>query len=181
MATIELGAGISLLSGAIFDYNDPDASDVKITDIANALGNICRFSGHLPYFYSVAQHAVNVSRIVPPEFALTALMHDTAEAFTNDLPTPLKHALPVFKELEERIEGAMAKKFGFQYPLPPEAKLADLQMLGLEKTFIKQDTNHWPVLDGVDFVHLHGEVDLSTIDPQEAGWLFIDRFHELTR
>lgn len=181
MATIELDAGISLTSGAIFNYNAPAESNVQIGDIANALGNICRFAGHLPFFYSVAQHAVNTSMIVPPEHALTALMHDTAEAFTNDLPTPLKHAVPVFKELEVQIEGAMANAFGFQYPLPPEVKLADLQMLGLEKVHIKGDKNHWPVLDGVEFEHLRGKVDLSSWPPHLAGWKFINRWLELTR
>ena len=181
MQTIELSHGISLSSGAIFNYNKPEDSNVTIIDIANALGNICRFAGHLPYFYSVAQHAVNVSYLVPPAFALTALMHDTAEAFTNDLPTPLKHAIPVFKELEERIEAAMATRFGFTYPLPPEVKLADLQMLGLEKTYIKGDTNHWPVLDGVEYAHLRDKVDLAPWSPADAGWRFAARYDELTR
>src|SRR4051812_3817126 len=93
---------ISLLSGGRFNYNKPETSDVTIEDIASALSNVCRFSGHLPRFYSVAQHLVNTSRIVPAEFAFTGLMHDTAEAFTNDLPTPLKWALPIFKELETK-------------------------------------------------------------------------------
>lgn len=135
--TIQLDAGIRLLSGTMFSYNDPVASDVKIDDIAAALSKICRFAGHLPYFYSVAQHAVNASYIVEPEFAFTALMHDTAEAFTNDLPTPLKHAVPIFKDLEVKIESAMSKLFGFQYPLPWAVKLADLQMLQLEKLHVK--------------------------------------------
>src|SRR3954471_20188676 len=104
MTQIKMNDGIALLSGALFDYNNPDKSDVTLDDIATALSNVCRFSGHLPCFYSVAQHLVNTSRIVAPEFAFDALMHDTAEAFTNDLPTPLKWALPIFKELEVKIE-----------------------------------------------------------------------------
>src|SRR5258705_3135298 len=128
---------ISLLSGARFNYNKPEESDVTIEDLASALSNICRFSGHLPRFYSVAQHLVNASYLVPSPIAFDALMHDTAEAFTNDLPTPLKWALPIFKELEVKIESAMAKKFGFNFPYPPEVKVADTQMLLLEKRFVK--------------------------------------------
>jgi hypothetical protein len=91
---VELNTGlddqwISLLSGAKFNYNKPEESDVTLHDIASALSNVCRFSGHLPRFYSVAQHLVNASYIVTSENAFTALMHDTAEAFTNDLPHPL--------------------------------------------------------------------------------------------
>lgn len=176
---IELGHGIRLLSGNLFNYNEPHACDVTIDDIAAPLSKICRFAGHIPYFYSVAQHAVNVSRIVPPEHAFTALMHDTAEAFTNDLPTPLKAAVPIFKDLEERIEAAMAERFGFQYPLPPEVKLADLQMLATEKHYIKCDYSEWSVLEGVDWVHLLDVVDLSPKDPTDAYILFAERFYEV--
>jgi hypothetical protein len=104
MTAVALGDGIRLLSGCLFDYNDPRSSPVEIGDIAAALSKVCRFAGHIHQFYSVAQHVVNASRIVPAEHAFTALMHDTAEAFTNDLPTPLKFAIPVFKELEVSIE-----------------------------------------------------------------------------
>jgi len=132
---------IALLSGARFNYNKPEESDVTVEDIASALSNVCRFSGHLPRFYSVAQHLVNTSRIVSDDQAFTALMHDTAEAFTNDLPTPLKWALPIFKELETKIESAMGKKFGFEFPYPKEVKEADTTMLILEKRFVKEDTS----------------------------------------
>ena len=37
---------ISLLSGAHFNYNKPEESDVTIDDIASALSNVCRFSGN---------------------------------------------------------------------------------------------------------------------------------------
>lgn len=176
---IELSHGIRLLSGTLFDYNAPEKSDVQITDIAAPLSKICRFAGHIHGFYSVAQHAVNTSRIVPPEYAFTALMHDTAEAFTNDLPTPLKAAIPAFKALEERIEGAMAERFGFQYPLPPEVKYADLQMLAIEKHIIKRDYSHWSVLDGVDWEHLAMRVDLGPMLPTEAYTAFLERYYEL--
>lgn len=176
---IGLDAGIRLRSGVLFSYNDPDACPVTIDDIASALSNVCRFAGHLPHFYSVAQHAVNTSLIVPEEHAFSALMHDTAEAFTNDLPTPLKFAFPVFKTLEVQIEAAMSRRFGFTYPLADAVKLADLQMLGLEKTHIKRDTSHWSTLDGVEFEHLRGKVNLSRMTPERAKRWFLDRYEAL--
>ena len=171
--------GISLLSGAMFNYTDPDASDVTIEDIATALSHVCRFAGHISRFYSVAQHVVNTSYIVAPEHAFSALMHDTAEAFTNDLPTPLKAALPVFKELEVSIESAMSRKFGFQYPLHPAVKLADLQMLKLEKDRLKDSSEHWAILEGVEADHLRTLVDLSPMSSARARQLFLDRYEEL--
>jgi 5'-deoxynucleotidase YfbR-like HD superfamily hydrolase len=178
---------ISLLSGGRFNYNRPEESDVTIEDIASALSNVCRFSGHLPRFYSVAQHLVNASRIVPPEHAFTALMHDTAEAFTNDLPTPLKWALPIFKELETKIEAAMSDKFGFQFPYPKEVKEADTTMLILEKRFVKEDTSEWPLYEEIERnilkpankIRLLNTVDLNSWQPRRAKREFLERFNEL--
>lgn len=178
---VDLMDGISLLSGAVFDYNNPDRSGVNIDDIATALSNVCRFSGHLYQFYSVAQHAVNASHIVAPQFAFTALMHDTAEAFTNDLPTPLKRAFPIFKELEVKIEQAMSNKFGFQYPLPPEVRYADSQMLKIEKIILKRDHDHWPELDGVEIDHALRRVNMDLITPPDAKKLFLNRYNQLTK
>lgn len=176
---IKMDDGIALLSGAIFNYNKPEESEVTIDDIATALSNVCRFSGHLPRFYSVGQHLVNTSRIVAPEFAFTALMHDTAEAFTNDLPTPLKWALPIFKELEVKIESAMGDRFGFQYPYPDEVKLADTQMLLLEKNYVKEDTNVWEYYRDVEYDHLLPLVDLESWQPRRAKREFLERYEEL--
>lgn len=172
---------IGLLSGAKMNYNKPEESDVTLDDLASALSNICRFSGHLPKFYSVAQHLVNTSRIVPVEFAFDALMHDTAEAFTNDLPTPLKWAFPVFKQLEEKIEAAMADRFGFNYPYDPAVKTADTIMLLLEKKYVKLDEREWPVYDGIEFEHMFDRVDLKPWQPIRAKREFLERFEELER
>lgn len=67
---------IQTLSGKQFDYLSATIDDIDIEDIAVALSNICRFSGHLPEFYSVAQHSVLCSQLVSPEFAFEALMHN---------------------------------------------------------------------------------------------------------
>lgn len=170
---------IGLLSGEQFNYNKPEESGVTLDDLASALSNICRFSGHLPCFYSVAQHLVNTSYLVPVEYAFDALMHDTAEAFTNDLPTPLKWAFPIFKELETKIETAMAKKFGFTFPYPAEVKKADTQMLILEKLYVKKDNRVWPHYEGIEVDHLLEEVDLNSWQPRRAKREFLERFEEL--
>lgn len=173
---------ISLLSGARFNYNNPEESDVTIEDIASALSNVCRFSGHLPRFYSVAQHLVNTSRIVKPELSFDGLMHDTAEAFTNDLPTPLKWVFPIFKELEVAIESAMAKQFGFTYPYHPEIKHADTVMLISEKLYVKEDDSLWPAYEewtAEVVAPYQDKLDLASWQPRRAKREFIERFEEL--
>lgn len=70
-------------------------SGLGIGDIAGALSNICRFNGHTDKFYSVAAHSMLVADKVPggPETKLIALLHDAAEAFVGDMPSPLKACL----------------------------------------------------------------------------------------
>lgn len=180
MSIIQLDAGIELLSGTMFNYNDPASSDVTIEDIASALSNICRFAGHLPRFYSVAQHALNVSLIVDQKHRKAGLLHDTAEAFTNDLPTPLKFAVPVFKTLEVSIETAMGAKFGFEYPLSAEVKYADAQLLLIEKEEIKNCFQHWEVLDGIEVTEVdRAKVILAPMTPEQAKAAFLQRWEEV--
>ncbi|MEM4379972.1 MAG: hypothetical protein QXL01_04720, partial [Thermoplasmatales archaeon] len=82
---------IETYSGKKFDYLAQ--SELDIEDIAHALSNLCRFNGHTRVFYSVAEHSVNVSSMVPPELKIAALLHDAAEAYIGDVPSPLKQLI----------------------------------------------------------------------------------------
>lgn len=168
-----------MLNGNLFSFFDPDPTVLSIEELAHVLSNVCRFSGHVRHFYSVAQHAVNASLIVSPENAKTALMHDTAEAFTNDIVTPLKHIVPTFREIEVRIETAMAEHWGFQYPLPDEVKWADLAMLKIEKEVLKPSGSSWSVLEGIEIEHLREKVMVGPISPAQARDAFLKRWEEV--
>jgi uncharacterized protein len=104
--------------GFVFEHPDPDC--IVIEDIAHALSNICRYTGHVPKFYSVAQHCVLVSRMVEKQygesFALEGLLHDSAEAYVTDVNKPLKTLLgEPYKRLETIAMKAIADKFGVPY------------------------------------------------------------------
>lgn len=148
-----IGATIATRGRTYFDFEDPSASVIDIHDIAAGLSRCCRFAGQLPDdvpLYSVAQHSVHVSWLVPAEFALHGLLHDAAEAYMGDLPSPLKQLCPDFKAIEKRVEAVIWAHFGLPETLPPEVKHADYRMLHTEKRDISsvRGADHvWPDLE----------------------------------
>lgn len=124
---------ILLRSGQFFDFLAPERNAITIDDIASGLANEARFNGQTRQFYSVAQHSVMVSMLVPEEHAMAGLLHDCSEAVMKDIPKPLKRLLPDYQALEARVEGAILAQFGLSLPLHPSIKAADLIMLATEK------------------------------------------------
>src|SRR6266496_3875421 len=97
---------IILASGKWFNVFNPKPEDVDIRDIAHALSNQCRFTGHTKEFYSVAQHSVLVSTFCAPEDAAWGLLHDASEAYLSDIASPVKKHPdfgPFYLEAEKRI------------------------------------------------------------------------------
>jgi hypothetical protein len=128
---------IQTATGKAFDPFDADPAAICIEDIAHALSNVCRFTGHCRQFYSVAQHSVEVATRLPHELQAAALLHDASEAYLTDLPRPIKK-LPQFKfyrEAEERLQLAIYRRFGLTPSHEDQAriKLMDGRMLMLEK------------------------------------------------
>ena len=122
-------------SGRHFEYLNPKADSIDITDIAHALSQLCRFSGQSPVFYSVAQHSVYTSQLCElafpgkTELALAALLHDATEAYMNDVPLPLKNILPEYTKLEDKICKLIYKRFGIPQMKYSDVKLYDRQAL----------------------------------------------------
>src|SRR5690242_720613 len=112
---------IRTYTGRAFSPLDPNPDDIVIEDIAHALSLNCRFTGHVRWHYSVAQHSVLCSEIVPSEYALTALLHDASEAYLSDIARPIKQQ-PDFGDTYLRYEGALeraiAERFSLDYPFP---------------------------------------------------------------
>lgn len=123
---------IRTFSGKYINVFDPNPDDIVIEDIAHALSNIPRFGGHLPKFYSVAQHSIKCAEYINFDFKLEALMHDASEAYLLDVPKPIKEGLPDYIRVEENLQKVICEKFGLTFPMSKEVKAVDKTMLEYE-------------------------------------------------
>ena len=155
---------------------DPRAEDVNLGDVATALAKECRFGGHCAGHYSVAEHSVLVSHIVPPEYALQGLLHDAAEAYCKDIPKPLKVGLGLaYADIEELNWLAICDALGVSPDLHPSVKQADLEVLAAEREQLMPASGPaWSL--GV----APAKVRIVGYEWREARGIFLLRFRELT-
>ncbi len=171
-------AYIAMASGSNYYMANPEISP---EDIAHALGMQVRWGGHCSRFYSVAEHSVMVSRMVPQEFAFVGLMHDATEAILVDVPAPWKPMVVGYKYLEQHIWEGLCKQWP-QLPvkIPAEVKLADWRSLFIEaNALIPVDNSTWtdPLAQcGPTLPH---EPQVECWSPKEARKKFLFRFDEL--
>lgn len=161
-----------------FTFDDDSISCIHLNDIARSLSHICRFTGHCESFYSVAQHSVHCSEIVPPEFALEALMHDAAEAYIGDISRPLKELFKRETGCLVRVEANIMRRIARKFDLDMDrahvaVKRADNVMLATEKRDLFSTELPWKGM----LSPLPWHIEPWTSD--EAFVAFMERFREL--
>lgn len=171
---------IETFSGRHFRPLSPRVKDVQIVDIAHALSNQCRFSGHVKQHYSVAEHSVRVCRLLrglSSEIQLWGLLHDASEAYLVDIPSPLKHT-PTFKAYraaEKHLQGVICDRFGLPRKHPKQVKLADSILLATEaRDLMAYTPAYWAKLTATP---LPDRIEPWT--PKDAESTFLYHFHEL--
>jgi 5'-deoxynucleotidase YfbR-like HD superfamily hydrolase len=160
----------------------PSPDKIDIDDIAHSLAHQCRFLGHTDGFYSVAQHSVLVSELVPKADALWGLLHDAAEAYLGDLPAPIKRTpdMCVYQAAEERLLAAVAAKFGLAPTLPASVVEADRIVLATEfRDVTTVDDLDWIAAECGFAASEH--LWITPWPPAVAEDRFLRRFWELTR
>ncbi|MBF0342510.1 MAG: phosphohydrolase [Magnetococcales bacterium] len=169
------GAWIQTYTGRQFWPMDARVEEIDILDIAHALSMLCRFNGHCRRFYSVAEHAVHVSRVVASPHARWGLLHDAAEAYLSDIPKPVKMELPAFHPWEERLLGVIGERFGLESRIPEAVKLADMRLLATEKAALMgPEPTPWPGLP-----EPLPDLRILCWSPEVAREAFLKRFAEL--
>lgn len=154
------------MSGKRVDPFNMKADDIDIQDISHSLSMQCRYNGHLGRFYSVAEHCVLVSQLVPAEQKLWGLLHDATEAYVGDLISPIKRKMDDFVLLEDEIHGAVSQHFGLTSYIPDLVHNADKYIQELECEWINAGCPNG----------MHGIVGL---DPSAAATLFMNTFNAL--
>lgn len=163
-------------SGIRFWPLEPRVQDVNIPDIAHALSMKCRYNGHCKKFYSVAEHSLWVSELVSEKNALWGLLHDASEAYLPDVPAPIKPDLPGFKAIEKRVQDTIMTALEMPLEEPPEVKSMDRAILGDEHRQVMRHNHYEWMVDG----KATGKVEIQFLMPEEACYLFVERWVELT-
>lgn len=158
---------IRTFTGRKFWPLQPRQDDLDINDIAHALSNICRFTGHTRLFYSVAEHSVRVAEILPPDLRLWGLLHDASEAYLCDLASPVKKQCAGYAEAEGKLEFEIATAFGLSWPRPFDIKTADLTLFEAERRDLMPG-DYRPV----DYPHI------SPWCPRYARTRFLEAFYQ---
>ncbi len=165
---------------------DMRPGEIFIEDIAHSLSRQCRFNGHCGPFYSVAEHSVHVSNVVPAECALWGLLHDAAETFLSDIVRPLKRrcyyfigvgSMERYQDAEERILRAIAERFGLPGLMPKEVLDADERMLATERQQLFDGRQ--PVWDCIAGIEPY-RIAIPAWDCYFAEERFLSRFRKLT-
>jgi 5'-deoxynucleotidase YfbR-like HD superfamily hydrolase len=173
-------AWISTYTGKKFFLLHPRLKDIDIRDIAHALSQQCRWTGHTKHHYSIAQHSYYCSFLVPEGDALDALMHDASEAFMGDMNRPLKHftsAGPAYRAQEAVVQNAIAVRFGMRLVEPESVHIADNLMLYAEKKQLIRskfrEAQRWG--------RGAANVKITRWTPEKAERMFLKRFRELIK
>jgi hypothetical protein len=164
---------IETFTGKRFWPLNPIVEDIDIVDIAHALSNKCRYTGHTREFYSVAQHSVLMAEIVSTPYKMEALLHDAVEAYLPDIAFPLRGAFNGFAKTEEHLHILVADRFNTIWPLPKEVKMVDRKITRDEAWHLMHSQGrYWP--GSTDRIG----VDVESWSPHEAERRFLDAYAE---
>lgn len=181
-----IGPTILLGSGTYFDFDNPEAAELTIEDVAYSLSFQSRFTGHCVsrrtgkrVYYPISQHCVIMAGHAEPGHKLAALLHEVGEATCGDMNAPLKSQCPDYKRIEKRCESAGLSRFGIVVRDPAYIKHLDLRMLATEqRDLMPTRSEKWGMLNGIQ--PFEPEI-FPWQDPHGAAEIFLETYYALRR
>lgn len=159
---------LETVTGKLVDVVNPTPDMIDFEDIAWSLSRQSRFNGHtitlIPY--SVAQHSIQVAARVSTfttnvHVIMAALLHDAAEAYISDIPSPIKNIEGFrshIKQIEDKITNVIFEALDVPYPTEGEWKTikdADKWCQAIEAhAFMSSRGSHWQGLPKPDLIEL---------------------------
>jgi len=150
----ECAPWICTYTGLRISLVNPTIDDIAVADIAHHLSCINRFTGALRVPYSVGQHSIYVRDIIaatyPNDYMLqmSALFHDSEEAYVNDPSRPLK---PIMGERYSAVCVNMRRTIFAALDIEqslmthPDIREADDIALMVERRDLLANHPDWPV------------------------------------
>ena len=118
--------------------------------------------------------------MVPNKYKLQALLHDAAEAYICDVPTPLKHMLgPSYTAIERVMAKAIGERFNVELvKLELCVKQADRALVIAERDYLQDNPQNW----GEDFENtvVYPHFMRLYVTPDIAKRAFLSAFNKYT-
>lgn len=178
-------------TGKVVDLANPTEDMICIEDIAHHLSIENRYNGATKFMYSVGYHSLLVCQFAPEEYKLEALLHDAAEAYCKDLPSPLKQLIRSnvqssnnHSAVDYRINRVIIQKFKliedpncWHAIKNIDLKLANTEIAQLLKYFPKENWAHDYLKVGEEIYN----VDIMKLQPENVEQLFLKEYEKWRR
>lgn len=103
---------IRVYDGTLIDPFDPQPHHMRAENFIHQSSIVNRYAGGTKYPYSIGQHSYVLSLHVPKRLRRAALIHDWAETWFQDMPSPIKQEFPDYKAAEHEAMLKIGNKFG---------------------------------------------------------------------
>lgn len=159
---------------------------IQPTDIVMGLSRARRWAGQSHVEYSVAQHSVEVYRLLKRwspdrlDLQMAGLMHDASEAYLGDVPTPWKALMPDYLAVERRLMNMVAVRFNFSPALLDSLELqnADTVLKLVESRDLFKPSRLCDLFPGEEEVSV-SYPELQPVGTGRAAQLFTEAYLEL--
>lgn len=176
-------------TGKTFEYCYVTPDSFDILDIAHSLARICRWAGHVDCeHYSVAEHSIIISDYAYRQtedwyerypIALAGLLHDAAEAYTNDIPRPYKMLIPDLKAYENYLTEAIFEHFGIPWAHYGFVKKYDTRIMANESHLVRGAAHEFKHVIPLDDGNGKAE-ELYLLSASQAEQMYFQTYKALT-